>query len=230
MDKAEFINRAKALAENYQPNTSVKQRLSKLRLIAVVGTTGAGKSSIIDKSGIPLVISDMTRAPRSGEKDGVDVNFRNDYDQLLKEIKKGEFVQFLVGHTEEFYGTKLSSYPSGGVCAMPILTTALPVFQSLGFESVKIVYVVPPSFEEWMQRTRLHDDPDLMKRLVEAEESLTYAANQKDMAFIINDDLDIAVQEFKSIAYDKMEDKDSSNNGKAVVRGLLVKLREKLVL
>jgi len=230
MDKAEFISKAKQLAVGYQPNESVKERLSKLRLIAVVGPTGVGKSSAIDKSGIPLVLSDMTRAPRAGEQDGEDVNFRTDYDQLFKEVSGGEFAQFLVGHTDEFYGTKVSSYPSGGVCAAAIVTTALPVFQKLGFESVKVIYIVPPSFDEWMQRARLHDDSDLVKRLVEAEESLAYAVSRDDMCFIINDDLDRAVEEFKNIAYEKLEDEQSSDKGKAVAQGLLVKLKEKLAL
>jgi len=227
MEKTDFIEQVKSLAASYQPNSNVKERLSRLRLIAVVGPTGVGKSTIIDKSGIPLVLSDMTRPPRVGEKDGVDVNFRSDYETLLNEVKNGEFVQFLVGHTSEFYGTKIDSYPTGGVCAAAIVSTALDVFSNLGFESMEIIYILPPSFDEWMQRTLMHDDPDFMKRLVEAQESLEYAISQANVKFIVNERIEDAVNEFKNIAYEKNE-YGENNNGGAVAQGLLVRLKEKL--
>ncbi len=150
MDKQKFISEVKRLVSDYKPNKDVTERLRSLDLIAVVGPTGVGKSKIIDDSGLHLVLSDMTRNPRAGEKDGVDVWFRSDYDKLLEEIKNGEFAQLLVGHTGEFYGTKYSSYPEDGLCVMPIITSALPVFYNLGFKSVKTVYILPPSFDEWM--------------------------------------------------------------------------------
>ena len=226
MDKAEFIEKAKKLYTNYKPNSNVVDRLSKLELIAVVGITGVGKSTIIDKSGIPLVLSDMTRAPRKGEKHGIDVWFRQDYDELLKQIKDGYFAQFLVGHTGEFYGTKYSSYPDGGLCTMPIITTALNNFERLGFKNIKTVYILPPSYDEWLERTKMHDDPDIKKRYVEAVESLEYAI-QHDLHFIVNDDIDLATKKFVDFANDKYLEEDL-NKAKAIAEDLLQNIKSRL--
>lgn len=226
MNKSEFIVKAKKLYDGYQPSSAVKERLSNLELIAVVGITGVGKSTIIDKSGIPLVLSDMTRAPRKGEKNGVDVWFREDYEQLLEEIEDGYFAQFLVGHTGEFYGTKYSAYPEGGLCTMPIITSALYNFERLGFKSIKIVYILPPSYDEWLKRTRAHHDTDIQKRFVEAVESLEYAI-QHDLHFIVNDDIDSATKKFVDFANGIFIEEDL-NKAKTIAQDLLKKIKSRL--
>ena len=82
MDKQTFINKVTELQANYQPNSAVKAHLARVDLIAVVGATGVGKTSIMMQSGVPYVPSDVTRPIREGEKNGVDCNFRNDYDRI----------------------------------------------------------------------------------------------------------------------------------------------------
>lgn len=226
MDKKIFIEKAKDLYKGYKPNEEVMSQLAKIELIAVVGITGVGKSTIIDDSGLPLVLSDMTRDPREGEKNGIDVWFRSDYDTLLKEIEEGYFVQFLVGHTGQFYGTKISSYPSEGQCAMPIITSALSNFQDLGFRSIRTVYILPPNFEEWMNRSSMHNDPDINKRYIEAEESLEYALNN-DLYFIINNDINLAVSKFLDFVKG-LQNKDHQDEARIVVKELLTKIRLRL--
>ena len=108
MDKQTFIQKAWELSARYTCSPAVKAQLAQLELVATVGATGVGKTTIMELSGIPYVLSDVTRAPRKQEKDGVDYNFRKDYDKLWEELENGEFVQYYVSQTFEFYGSRVT--------------------------------------------------------------------------------------------------------------------------
>lgn len=200
MDKTAVISRLKSLQVTYRPNPDVLAQLGHINLLAIVGPTGAGKSTVVKQSGLPFVIGDTTRPPREGEVHGRDYNFRSDPLSVLEEVERGEFVQFVIQRETEMYGTKASSYPSSGVCAMSILSSALPRFRELGFGSVTPVYIVPPNNTEWMHRIAAHRDRDLEARLMEAKESLVAALNDPQYIFILNDELPRAAAVMREIA------------------------------
>ncbi len=200
MDKQTAIVSLTQKQADYRANEAVLAQLQHIKLIAVVGPTGAGKSTVVRQSGLPFVIGDTTRAPRDGEIQGRDYNFRTDLDNLLGEIERGEYVQYVVQRGTEVYGTKASSYPASGACAMSLIASVLPVFRSLGFASVIPVYIVPPNHTEWMKRISTHRDKDLESRLLEAKESLRVALADASYVFILNDDLGSAVASLQAVA------------------------------
>lgn len=64
-------------------------------LIGLCGKSGTGKSTICDeivKLGYKKVITDTTRPPRKGEKDGVDYFFDTD-EQFQEYLDMGEFIE-----------------------------------------------------------------------------------------------------------------------------------------
>ena len=184
---------------DYKPNDNVLNQLEHISLIAVVGPTGAGKSTLVRRSGLPFVIGDTTRAPRDGEIQGRDYNFRSDIGNLVQEIQDGEFVQYVVQRETEVYGTKASSYPPSGACAMSIVASALPQYRTLGFSTIIPVYIEPPNHTEWMKRISNHRDKDLEARLMEAKESLRVALADSSYVFIVNDELESAVVLLKAV-------------------------------
>lgn len=199
MDKQTAISQVLTLQDEYKANEAVMAKLSHITLIAVVGPTGAGKSTVVRQSGIPFVIGDTSRAPREGEIQGRDYNFRTDMDNMVEEIKRGEYVQFVVQRGTEIYGTRAESYPGSGACAMSVLARELPKFRRLGFASVLPVYIVPPNHSEWMRRISAHRDKDLESRLLEAKESLKAALSDPSYVFILNDSLDVAIVALQSV-------------------------------
>jgi guanylate kinase len=200
MDKQSFISRVETLLPDYKANQEVLNQLARIKLIALVGPTGAGKSTINHQSGLPYVVGDTTRPPREGEVQGRDYNFRTDYEAVLREIEAGEYVQLVTQRGSEIYGTKASSYPAEGVCVMSVIATAITAFKTLGFGMVMPVYVVPPNHSEWMRRISAHRDKDLESRLLEAKESLFVALNDPSYVFLLNDNLDSAVVSLRKIA------------------------------
>ncbi|CAN5442864.1 hypothetical protein BH10PAT3_BH10PAT3_1380 [soil metagenome] len=200
MDKQTFMHKAALMQPRYMPSVAVKRQLAQVDMIGTVGATGVGKTSIMEHSRIPYVASDVTRQPRSGEVNGVDYNFRSDYEELMKELENGEFVQYVIFSNGEFYGTRASSYPASGPCTMAIIAETVPFFFSLGFRKMLPVYIIPPNYEEWMKRMDMHHDSDVPARMTEAKISIETALADSRFHFLVNDDLLSAAAMFRMIA------------------------------
>ncbi len=203
MQKTEFIQWATQLAINYKPAADVLEKLKHVRVIAFVGPTGVGKTTLIHASGLPYVLSDVTRDKREGEKDDHDYHFKNNYEEILADIKQGQYVQFVINTNHEFYGTRANQYPDGGVCAMAIIAKAIPQFRTLGFADILPIYILPPSYVEWMHRIGSARSSDLEARFTEARESLPIALADPTYHFVLNDNIEDAVDDIKLIAEGK---------------------------
>jgi guanylate kinase len=199
MDKKDFIEWARKLQQSYFPSVEVKSKLSKVDLLAIVGPTGVGKTTLINQLKIPSVLSDVTRNLREGEKNNQNYHFREDYLDILKEIKTGEFAQFLVSDTGEFYGTHVNAHPDEGWCTMAIFATAIPNFRKLGFRKVVPVYIMPPGYVEWMRRIGELRAGDLDVRIAESITSIKTALADSTYRFVLNDNMDLALNDINAI-------------------------------
>ncbi len=219
------MKQAALMQPTYSPSDQVKQQLAQVDLIITAGPTGVGKTTIMEHSGIPYITSNVTRQPRKDEQNGIDYIFRNDYDKLMQEIENGEYVQYIVHPNGEFYGTKASSYPATGPCTIAIVTSSIPLFYTLGFRRVELVYILPPSYEEWMARTKAHKDADLHVRLVEAKRSIEEALSDSGYRFVINDDLLEARDAFLRIVRGEEADAASQSRARDLALSLLSKIQ-----
>lgn len=201
MDKADFIKRVREIGPTYFSNDAVKQQLAHVELLALVGPTGAGKTTITEKLGLPIVKSDVTRPQRPDERHSDTYIFRSDYKEMESEIESGEYVQFVVSASDEFYGTRISAYPQGGVCTMPVAAAAIPSFKALGFKKLTILYIMPPGYIEWMKRIGKLRASDLSKRMDEAMVSLRTAITDSDYKFVLNDEIDSAVADIHKVLH-----------------------------
>lgn len=199
MDKSDFIVWASKLQASYQPSEEVRQEISDVTLIAIVGPTGVGKTTLIEKMKIPNVLSDVSRDPRPDEKNGRDYHFRTDYLQVISDIKQGLYTQFLVSNNGEFYGTRCASYPESGLCTMAVLASALPVFREIGFKKVIPIYIMPPSYVEWMRRIGGVRTKDLLARIGEARQSILTALDDGEYHFVLNDTVESALTDIQDI-------------------------------
>lgn len=189
------------LVKNYTPTSDVLKHISKVELLMIIGPSGVGKTSIIDRLGLKYVPSDTTRLARPEEINGLDMYFLTSYDQVIADIKAGIFVQLLVGASGDFYGTRATSYPADGWAVMPVLADVVPIFRNLGFKRTISTFITPPSYEEWMRRLGSHklSTEQLRKRLVEAQRSHEFAIKDNQIHFILNDDLSKAVEQTKAL-------------------------------
>jgi len=224
MDKQTFIQKAALLQGKYTVNPAVRFRLEQLNLIAVVGATGVGKTTIIEQSGLPYVVSDVTREPRKHEENGKEYNFRSNYDEIWSELEAGEFVQYVITESPDFYGTKLNSYPQNGPCAMAVLANHIPHFKSLGFKRFTQVYIIPPDYDVWMKRVANERLSDLKARLQEARQSLEIALSDSSYIFLVNDKLAEAVNQFRNISMGTLPDAAAQSHGRQLALKLLTQI------
>ncbi len=214
MDNAEL----RALTNNYKPGPETVEALRDITLIALVGPTAAGKTTLIkylidNDPSIHRVVSDTSRPPRPDETQGVDFNFRTK-EEMLTDIQKGVYVQAVYSFSESFYGTRADSYGKSGSAVIAIRASVVPIFRSLPFKGVKVVCVVPPDFESWQQRMQSHHfkQVDIAERMREAKESLSFAYNDPEAQLLMNEDLQFASQMFLDIVNDKPLSVDQLGN------------------
>jgi guanylate kinase len=176
------------------------------RLFVITAPSGAGKTSLIealirDDPSLELSISYTTRAPRPGEKNGVDYHFVDDA-EFLAMRGRGDFVESAEVHGYR-YGT-----------SRRVITDALARGRNLileidwqGARQVRAIYpdcigifIVPPSIEELERRMRsraLDSETVIRRRLANAREELEHSGEFEYR--IINKDFETAQRELAEI-------------------------------
>jgi guanylate kinase len=169
----------------------------------ITGPSGVGKGTLIrlllDRfPRMALSISATTRAPRPGERHGIDYWFLSP-EEFQRRIDNDEFLEWAeyAGHR---YGTLRSELERDvDVLVLEIEVQGARQVRERLPEAVS-VFIAPPSEEAL--RTRLvgrgSDDPEqIEKRLAVAREEL--AAREEFDHVVVNDDLEAAVQELERL-------------------------------
>jgi guanylate kinase len=176
------------------------------RLFVITAPSGAGKTSLIDAlvradPSLKLSISYTTRAPRPGEKDGVDYHFV-DEPAFLDMQQRGEFLESAEVHGYR-YGTSkkviAEALARGEDLILEIDWQGARQVRGIYPECVGI-FILPPSIEELERRMRSRGqdaDPVIRRRLDNARGEMEHAGEFHYA--IINKDFDTARQELAAI-------------------------------
>jgi guanylate kinase len=180
--------------------------LSKGKLFVITAPSGAGKTSLIEAlmhadPTLKVSVSYTTRAPRPGEKDGVDYHFVDDA-AFLAMKGRGEFLESAEVHGYR-YGTSRT-----------VITEALKKGEDLileidwqGARQVRAIYpdcvgifILPPSIEELERRMRGRgqDAEPVIRRRLDAARGEMDHAGEFDYA-IINKDFQTALRKLAEI-------------------------------
>jgi len=175
-------------------------------LIVVSGPSGAGKTSVLTRvmaelEDIRFSVSHTTRAPRPGEKDGVEYHFvsRREFERLISE---GSFLEWAEVHGE-LYGTSRDEYDRAAQEGVDILLDidvqgADQVCQK--FDDAVTVFVIPPSYHDLERRLRGRgpdDEKSFARRLSVAGQEMSHF--RKYQYAIVNVDLAASVDALKTI-------------------------------
>jgi guanylate kinase len=207
MTREEFQKQLPQLVSDYRPALDVVDFIGRINLLMVVGPSGVGKTTLINKLSLKHVLSDNSRPPRPGEKEGVDFYFRSDYEQVIKELKGGRFVQVAVDSGGDLKATKASSYPDEGGVVMAVMADVVPLFRNMGFAKTITAFITPPDYDEWMRRMGTHelDTDQLNKRMAEAKRSFNFALNDEQTSFILSDDIEAALKQLQDLVDGKID-------------------------
>jgi guanylate kinase len=182
------------------------------RVFVITGPSGVGKGTLIRGlmerlPRLELSVSATTRAPRPGERDGVDYHFltREDFD---RRVADGEFVEH-AAYAGRSYGTLRCELEDRMRVGVPVVLEievqgARQVRAAMG-EAVQ-VFIAPPSLQAL--RTRLigrgtDDAEEVERRLRVAEQEL--AAQPEFGHVVVNDRLDDALERLTAIVAGELE-------------------------
>ena len=175
-------------------------------LIILSGPSGAGKSALTEYalrslSRLQFSISYTTRAPRGGERDGVEYFF-TDRAKFESLAEAGEFLEWAEVHGN-YYGTSRSVIDGflrqGNDVLLDIDVQGARAVKKARPDAVA-VFVTPPSFDVLRERLlhrRLDDASVIERRLRIALDEIRSFENYDYL--IINDDLENAEREFVAV-------------------------------
>ena len=176
------------------------------QLIVLSGPSGTGKSTVIAelfrrRENIHFSVSYTTRAPRTGEQDGVNYNFvtRQEFERMIADNELLEYAEYV----SNYYGTSLKVIHDKLDAGIDVLLD----IEVQGAAKVRqrcpealFIFIAPPSFEELSRRlhNRNTDTEEVIAgRLEKARVELKEAPNYDYL--VINDEVSHAVSEIEAI-------------------------------
>lgn len=184
--------------------------------VVIAGPSGVGKGTLIDKlrKEFPKLfgfsVSHTSRAPRPGEEDGIHYHFTTP-DAILADVAKGKFIEHAEVHGRH-YGTSIAAVESvkqqGRICILDIDVQGCRSARAKNLDAT-FVFVAPPSLNELEQRLRgraTENEEAIKTRLSNAQAEID-AKEEPNLfdAIIINDDLDTAYDQLKSLLADDID-------------------------
>ena len=204
-------------------------------LIVISGPSGAGKDTVVKKlletnKKIELSVSMTTRAPRKGEKEGVDYYYVSN-EEFQKQIDKGNFLEYANVFGSNYYGTpkdKVLNNIKKGIDIILVIDIqgAIKVKEAMP-ESI-FIFIMPPSMKELKKRL-IERDTESGEKILERFKTAYKEINEatKYNYVVINDQVAKAAKKIEAIIeaekcrVDRIEDFDL-NTEEELIHELLV--------
>ena len=175
-------------------------------LLVISSPSGAGKTTLAhllaEQERLEFSVSYTTRAPRTGEREGIDYKFVTE-DEFSSMIDRGEFAEWANVHGSR-YGTAVHTVNRALEDGKDYLFDVdwqggAQIRRQWPEESV-LVFILPPSMAELERRLRRRatDSPAAIeRRLLTATRELEHFAEYDFL--VVNDNLETALKELSSI-------------------------------
>lgn len=201
---------------DYQPNETAVTIVRQAKIVLLAGIAGAGKDTIksrlLQRDDFHDIVSHTTRPPRANngvdEIHGIDYHFI-DVSTAESMIHEHEFIEVKFVHGT-VYGTSVAAVrtasDAGRIAITDVDVQGVDEYKTISSQVIAI-FVLPPSYDTWLER--------LHKRYASEDEFNAAFPKRKESAikelkrtlavpyyhFLINDDLDRAVQAADEIAH-----------------------------
>lgn len=198
---------------SYKTDESATRLVKETPILLLVGPTGAGKDSLKDellKTGeYHHIISHTTRPPRINhgipEEDGREYHFI-DRATAEKMLDDNGFIEAKI-YSGNLYGTSVAeiqaAHDEGKIAMTDIEVQGVAEYKALD-SGVMAVFLLPPDFKTWQARLQRRygdvvDAIDARIRLETALQELRQLLDTDYYVAVINDDLDTALGQIKTV-------------------------------
>lgn len=196
------LDEFKRLLSTYEPSQDTLQTLRDVPLVLLVGPTAAGRNTLINllvQTGrYHYIVSDTTRPPRTNngvkEENGREYWFRSE-DEFLKGLKDGAYLEAAIIHDQQVSGISSAELDAAKLVdkiALDEVEVAGAAHINAMKPSMLSVFLLPPSFDVWMQRLRDRGDmteEELRRRLTSALAEIAAALQGDFYQFVINNEI-----------------------------------------
>lgn len=176
-------------------------------ILLISGPSGSGKSSLIKRlfaefDNLYFSISSTTRAPREGEKDGVNYYFISK-EEFEKGIANGEFLEWACVHNN-FYGTNLhpvkAALDAGKVVVFDIDVQGFELANKHYKDEITSVFLTTKDAQTLQERLSARGDESAQSIQSRVANAKAEVAKAKQYDFIIvNEDLDESYAKLRAI-------------------------------
>lgn len=232
-------NDLKRLTDDYKISEQTVSLVRSTPIVLLVGVSGAGKDTIkhhlLQTGEYHHIVSHTTRARRENagvmEQTGVEYHFVS-VETASNMLERGEFVEANI-YSGNLYGTSAAEIAKAKnenkIAITDIEVQGVAEYKAIS-RNVTALFILPPSFEEWQRRLRSRygekgaDPADIQKRMSTAISELDEALEKPYYHFIVNDNLNEAVNAANKISHSN----DSFDRVDRSFRAWAEKLREDL--
>ena len=169
------------------------------RLTVLSGPSGVGKGSVIAAvrrrhPQVWLSVSVTTRAPRSGETDGVEYHFVDDA-EFGRMVDAGELLEHAT-YAGRSYGTPrrpVEEHLAAGIPSLLEIELQGARLVRTEMPDAQLVFLAPPTFDDLAARLsgRGTEDPERIRQRLDAAR-IEMAAEDEFDSIVVNDDIEAA--------------------------------------
>src|SRR3989344_5615433 len=216
--------------KNYKMPASAAGLLNQQPPLIITAVTASGKNTVADyiisSTDYRETLSHTTRPPRPGEINGEHYWFV-DETRMLWLVQAEAFVEIKAIHGETVYGTSIESYKNiitGGQRPLLIIDVQGVEEISHGLPELKPYFLLPPSYEEWMNR--LHSrgvitKEDKANRIVSAKREINTVLKNPAYILVVNDQIEATANKILSSQVDKAEQTKNRHLARNLYRHLV---------
>lgn len=223
---------------DYRISDAGTEILRQTKLVLLVGPTSAGRNTIINalvRTGeYHVIVSDTTRKPRRNngvlEQNGREYWFRTE-EAMLEDLRAGRFLEAALIHNQQVSGMSLRELER----ARQEGKVAVNEIEIVGMQNIIAVkpdtfalFVVPPTFEIWMQRMDERGKMPLaekIRRMESAAKEFEAALMHDFYVYIVNDEFEHSVERIHQRVFEGVHDTVHQAHGRDVIEKLLIETR-----